>query len=596
MANYATIAMNPTIGDWDGQVSMVRRAIDEARKEGADVLVFPELAIGAPDAGDLFWRPDTAEAAENALAQIAPLTTGITLVIGAPISHNGKLYNVAAVFHDGLLLALVPKRYPTFHTSEERWFSRWDFKRTEQHLGAVFGNYTPRIPGLERTFVITGTVEDYPNPESGATYIIVCNRAYAIGAYREELARHMEYSRALSVTMVKANLLGSDNGTMIYDGGGYILKNGQFVAMSPRFTFNRDYVITTTSSPFQNSFDPTLAQFDKVGSSPKTEDDYTYAELELALCLGLNDYLRRAHIQRLCLALSGGRDSAMIAILAARLLAITNPDASTDELRKKMHDFLFTAYMPSQNSSSSNTHKAAQALAKHFGFDCHIIPIGAWANLITSAIESNVGRKLTWEKDDLTLQNVQARARSSFIWTLANARDALLLTTGNLSEAAVGYATMDGDSSGCLDPIGNIPKTIVSKWLEWARNFHQIQALDLVLAQPPSAELRPLKTKQADETDLMPYPVLDSFIQWFVIERLAPREVYQKTKTLLGSYYKNDEDIKRDIRRFIGLCTRSQWKRVRFANSFRVMPFDISEIGLQWPCVQDGFSAACKDL
>ena len=596
MTKFAVISVNPTIGDWAGQIRIVREAIEKSRSLNADFLVFPELAIGAPDAGDLFLRPDTAIAAENALAQIAPLTKGLTLVIGAPISHNNKLYNVAAVFNDGALVALVPKRYPPMHTDEERWFARWDFKRTEQHSGAVIGNYTPRIKGQENTYIITGAVENYPTPEPGATYVIVNNRPYAIGAYREELARHMEYSRALSVAMIKANLLGSDDGRMIYDGGGYILNAGQFTVMSPRFTFNQDFVVTTTDNPPQHSFDPTLAQFDKVGSSPKSEADYTFAELELALCLGLNDYLKRAHIQKLCLALSGGRDSAMVAILAARLIAITHPDETPEKLRKIMREFLYTAYMPNQASSSPQTQKAALLLAKHFGFECHVIPIGAWSNLITSAIESNIGRKLTWEKDDLTLQNVQARTRSTFIWTLANAHNALLLTTGNLSESAVGYATMDGDASGCLDPIGNIPKSIVSKWLDWAQHFHKIDALKPVLSQPPSAELRPLNTHQADETDLMPYAVLDSFIQWFVIERLPPKDVFERTKTYLSSQYKNDDDIKRDIRKFIGLCTRAQWKRVRFANSFRVMPFDISEIGLQWPCVQDGFSEACNAL
>ena len=596
MAKYAIIAVNPTIGDWEGQVDIVKRAIADAKKDGVDVLIFPELAIGAPDAGDLYLRPDTALSAENALAKIAPLTAGITLVIGAPILHNQKMYNTATVFCDGALAAIVPKRYPAFHVTEERWFARWDFKRTESHQGASFGALMTRVKGLENADIIVGAVEDYPMPENGKTYVILHNRPYALGAYREELARHMEYSRAFSLTLIRANILGSDDGHMIYDGGGYILNLGQLIALAPRFTFNKDYVVTPMGNHLPKSFDPTLGHFDRVGSSPKTEEDYAFAELEIALCLGLNDYLRRAHVNKLCLALSGGRDSAMVAILAARMLAITNPDTPPDDLRKKMKEFLVSAYLPSQSSSSSGTQKAAVALARHFGFDCPVIPISALSNQIAASIESAIRRKLTWENDDLTLQNVQARMRSTYIWTLANANNALLLTTGNLSESAVGYMTMDGDSSGCLAPIANIPKSLINTWLEWARKFHKIDVLELVFAQPPSAELRPSAAKQADETDLMPYTALDSFVQWFIVEKLSPREVFLRAKSYLANHYKTDDALKSDIRKFIALATKSQWKRVRSANGFHVMPFDICASALQWPCIQDPFTAACRDL
>ena len=166
-----------------------------------------------------------------------------------------------------------------------------------------------------------------------------------------------------------------------------------------------------------------------------------------------------------------------------------------------------------------------------------------------------------------------------------------------MSEASVGYCTMDGDSSGSLDPVGNIPKTLLSSWLEWARNFHDIPALDLVFAQPPSAELRPVETKQADEVDLMPYRVIDSFVEWFIVQKRSPKEVFNLAKQHLTQYYQHDDDIKRDLKKFVTMSTRAQWKRVRAANSFKVMPYDLDPGGdLQWPCLQDAFTKALSEL
>ena len=593
----AIIAINPIINDWNGQLSIIRKAISEAKNRSADLLVFPELAISGPDAKDIFLRKDTAVMAEQVLSQIAPLTKDITLIIGTPIEHNGKLYNVAAIFNDGLLIALVPKRYPKHYTQEDKWFERWDFAITEPHYGATIGHFHSTIPGLENLEIIVGNIKNHPVPARGALCVQLYNRTFCLGEYREQLDNALEYSFTHNIMFVRANILGSDDGTHIYDGGSYIVENGHIVSLSQRFSFNQEFVITCTSDEIPKEFDPSLAQFKSSGSCPLCEDDYDYAELELALCLGLNDYLKKSHISKLCLALSGGRDSAMIAVLAGRLIALTNPDKSSDELKNIMKDFLITAYLPSQFSSSTGTQNAALALAEHFGFNCPIIPIGDIAAQTITTIEASINRKLTWETDDLTLQNVQARTRSSIIWTLANANDAMLLTTGNMSEAAVGYATMDGDTSGCLDPIGNIPKTLVSRWLQWARNFHNIPALDLVFAQPPSAELRPLEQNQADETDLMPYRILDAYMDGFINLKMSPKVCLRYMKQNCGDYYKSDEDIKNDIMKFLKMATRAQWKRVRFANSFIVSKYDLApDSGLSWPCLQDPFSQICKNL
>lgn len=594
---FAISSLNPTINDWRGQVDLIRYAIEQAKQKDVKLLVFPELSIGAPDGGDIFFRPQSAQFAEQCLAEIAPLTAGMTVICGTIFQHNDKLYNAAAVFHDRVLIAVVPKRYPEERLPEERWFSRWDYSLpAEQHLGAAFGPWVPGcIPDFDNLFVCPGKIELWQDlPENAVCAQVLC-RPFALGKYRDDLKKHIAFTHRTKITLLRANCLGSDDGTHIYDGGGYIIANGSIIALSPRFSFLNG-LMTSSQDKLPESFDPSLAEFESIGTAPKSEDDYIFSELELALCLGLNDYLIRSHIDRICLALSGGRDSAMIAVIAARMMQMRHPNDSFDQIRSRMKDFLHCAYLPSAASSTSATQDAAAALAAHFGFDCHVIPIAEIADATRRTVESILGRTLSWEKDDLALQNVQARTRSSIIWMLANSHNAMLLSTGNMSEAAVGYTTMDGDTCGCLDPIGNIPKTLVSSWLEWARNVHDIPALDLVFAQPPSAELRPAETKQADEKDLMPYPVLDAYIDWFVARKLSPKEVFTLAKTHLRNFYTDDDDIRRDIRRFVTMTPRAQWKRVRLANSFVVMPYSLAPDGLQWPCLMNGFTQALDEL
>lgn len=591
-------SVNWMVGDWSQQMLILRQAIEAAKKDHVGLLVFPELAICGPDAQDIFLRPQTAFFAEQVLSEIVAQTQGITVVCGMPLMHEGRLYNVAAVLHDGCIAAFVPKRYPQSHTDEDRYFSRWDFNKSEQHLGAVIGTFQPETIGIPNLDICVGDIALHPAPEKGAILAEINNCAFAPNRYRDALSMRIDYSRRYGIQLVRANMLGSDDGTHIYDGGGYILSRGAMVALAPRFALDQDYTLTTSDDEIPNAFDPSLASFQKSGSCPKAPEDYVFCEMELAIVLALNDYMRRAHIQRLCLALSGGRDSAMIAILIARLVAVKYPGATPDEHRAILNDLLVSAYLPSTASSSGGTQQAAIALAQTLGFRCPVIPITPIAIDATTCIENTIQRDLSWEHDDLTLQNVQSRARALIIWTLANASNAMLLTTGNMSEAAVGYATMDGDSSGCLDPIGSIPKTIVSQWLQWARNFHNIPALDLVFAQPPSAELRPLEKNQSDEADLMPYHVLDTFVDWFVVRKMSPKEMFTNAKkSPLAADFKNDDHLRNTIKRFVSLMTTSQWKRNRFANSFLIFPFDLSPAsGLRWPCLQAPFIRACDEM
>jgi NAD+ synthase (glutamine-hydrolysing) len=327
--------------------------------------------------------------------------------------------------------------------------------------------------------------------------------------------------------------------------------------------------------------------------------DIPHLELELAIAMGLRDYTTKSGIQNIALALSGGRDSAMVALLVQRMHRYSNPNLSPEALREVVSKGFLCAYMATENSGDE-TALAAKELAEEVGARFHNFEIQEAVDTHTQLIEKVIGRKLSWDLpiDDLALQNVQARLRGSLIWMLANLDQALLLSTSNKSEAAVGYTTMDGDTSGGLSPIADIPKSLVSLWLEWARDFHGIQALQHVTQMAPTAELRPKENEQTDEGDLMPFFILDQLLYEFVQKAHDPLAIFLALWPTLKSHYKNKpNDFGKDIHRFVKLFCRAQWKRERLAISFRITAFDLDpKTGFRFPAVQSPFVEELAEL
>jgi len=204
-----------------------------------------------------------------------------------------------------------------------------------------------------------------------------------------------------------------------------------------------------------------------------------------------------------------------------------------------------------------------------------------------------LGRELTWRSDDVALQNIQARARAPGVWMIANVKNALLLATSNRSEAAVGYATMDGDTCGGLSPIAGIDKAFLLRWLRWLEHHgpggERMPALSAANALVPTAELRPPEQKQTDEDDLMPYPILDA------IERLAIRDKLLPAETLaMLSTQRPDVDpalLTLWVERFYKLWCRNQWKRERYAPSFHLDDENLDpKTWCRFPILSGGFA------
>ena len=213
---------------------------------------------------------------------------------------------------------------------------------------------------------------------------------------------------------------------------------------------------------------------------------------------------------------------------------------------------------------------------------------------ITEKISDKTAKKYSWEKHDITLQNVQARVRSPYIWFIANANNLLLLSTSNRSESSVGYSTMDGDSSGSISPIAGLDKVFLKNLLKYLKEEYNYACLDNVLSLKPSAELKPIGQNQYDEDDLMPYNVLTEIERNFIKERKGPKEIFNILKR---KEFASDEILKKYIKTFFQLFARNQWKRERTAPSFHFDDYSLdASLWLRFPILSNNFEEEIDNL
>lgn len=493
---------------------------------------------------------------------------------------------------------------------------------------------------------------------AGAT--IVCNPSaswFTLGKHSVRRAMVEQISREDHVVYCYTSLLGCDATRIIFDGSLLLASDGKILHEGRRFVFDEEWEIIDqvldldslqrtrmeegswrqqvestqrgelgrmptvhrieghfgTSAPAPatppywldgtqppTSVDPSLDWMVETGLIPPFEStDLPYLELELALALGLREYQQKCGIPGFTLALSGGRDSAMCALLIARMFRYDKPGLQPEALRAHIGQRFTTAYMGTENSGDA-TRNAARTLAHELGTTHHDGNIQAAFDTHLAICEQMTGTALSWNEPahDIPLQNVQARLRGSLIWMIANLNRSLLIATSNKSEAAVGYATMDGDTSGGLSPISDVPKSMVSAWLAWAARFHGLDSLVDVIGIPATAELRPPDEGQTDEDDLMPFAILDQLIYHFVQRGQDPLEMFRTLWPTFAERYGHDPArFAAHIRKFVTLFCRAQWKRERFAISFRVTAFDLDpKTGFRFPPVQAPFTEELAEL
>lgn len=496
------------------------------------------------------------------------------------------------------------------------------------------------------TILATKGIDIYLNPSASH---------FSFGKLNTRKNFVVDGSRAFNATYIYTNLVGNEAGRAIYDGGALIASGGSLVAVGKRFTYHNvllttaivDVDNTRTAQVRTASFQPNVEKYNEgcfnvpfeypqvtevASSNPQFETweyskDVKHEECTRALGLALMDYMRKSHTQGYAVSLSGGADSAMVTYAVAMGISLAVAELgvakfiskycphlgtaarcsgfdtwTTGEQVARLNRLLIsTAYQPTENSGPV-TLEAATSLATALNTTHYNLNVDSVFKDYVKIGEQIKGAALNFKDDDIVLQNLQARSRSPSIWIVANMQNKLLLTTSNMSEAAVGYATMDGDTSGCVAPIAGLPKVYIREYLHWvAYSKHSIldsvgAAMAKVVDQAPTAELRPKEYKQTDEDDLMPYWLLHRIESMVVKNRYVPVEIYRSLTGEPEMPITNNELIGYIVK-FFRLFSRNQWKRERYALSFHMDDHNLDpRTWCRTPILTGGYEEEIEEL
>lgn len=603
------VSIRTTPLDFRGNRERILAALEKCKT--SSIVLFPELCISGYGCEDAFYFPWVWEHSWKSLIQIAEASGSRTVVVGLPFFQSPYLYNVAAVLRNGKVIALVPKQNlaQTGVHYENRWFTKGEEADpyavapdgSEISFGSVLfetDDFNFGIEICEDSWVQTRPGQNLV--EAGADLILSPGAShFALGKQETRKRLFGEASRNGAGAVLYSNLNGNESGRLIFEGGSLGFLEGALVTEGPRCHFTdfefihldldsndirsrraRNFRPSGTRESRSKSKNlqririrelPSVSVKERVSPSATETGRDDYRDFTRAVSLGLFDYLRKSKTKGYTLSLSGGADSAACALLVKAGILIAKKELGKDYLPSIGLDeknLLFTLYQGTENNSDL-TQNSAQALAAELEVPHSSIRIDSEVSSMIRKISEVVGYVPNWESHNLALQNIQARVRSPLIWLLANVNGHLLLSTGNRSEASVGYTTMDGDSSGSVAPLTGISKEFL---LAWLRNVMEgrdeilpaIRSLEKILDSKPTAELKPLQDKQEDEKDLMPYPLLQKLEESFVVKGISPSQIDRSVD------WENPVEVRNGAEKFLKLFPASQWKRERLPPSFHL--------------------------
>ena len=497
-----TIAqLDPVVGDVDGNVCRLERALRTAKEAFADLAVFPELFLVGYPPKDLLERDWFMRQAEEGVRQVLELSRLCPeqgIVVGAPVRTlrtNGRgLANAALLVYRGEIIGRADKRLlPTYDVfDEERYFdpapsvSVIPFKGHRLGVHICEDAWTDTTLWSRRSLYDVDPVAELG--EQGATLLInISASPFSVGKAEVRYQLMSEHARRHQVPFIYVNQIGS-NDELVFDGGSLALDaHGDPLAVLPSFT----EVIRTIDTSGLGDI--------ALGTIPEP-----IATVHGALVLGIRDYMAKCGFTKAIVGLSGGIDSAVTCALAASAVGAENVLGVT---------------MPSEYSSRGSVDDSRQ-LAENLGIDFKVIPIST----IHHSYLASLADSYSGTQANVAEENVQARIRGNILMALSNKYGYLVLSTGNKSELAVGYCTLYGDMSGGLAAISDVPKTMVYELAHYINRQGEIIPRESI-DKAPSAELKP---DQVDQDTLPPYPVLDLILQGYVEEAASVQDLIER--------------------------------------------------------------------
>lgn len=470
------------VGDIDGNTDLILQAAQRARaKFQADLIVFPELTLTGYPPEDLLLRPSIQVRVEKALHRLrSELPRDLYVLVGYPRRlDGGALFNAAGLIHNGELIAEYHKQeLPNFQVfDEKRYFSAGSQPCVADILGARVA-----ITICEDIWHVGPIVQA---KAAGAELMLNINASPFHLQKEKERASHLhKRAREGDMPILYANLVGGQD-ELVFDGGSAVVDaQGEMQFRAPAFE----------SGLFPVSFS---RHHGKLVPKPATvaPDQTVVASAYNALVLGVKDYVNKNGFKGAVLGLSGGIDSALT-------LAVAVDALGADRVEAVMMPFRYTSQMSLED---------AKAEADILGVSYKIRPIEAMYTAFMATLEPD----FVGTARDTTEENLQARCRGVLLMALSNKKRFIVLTTGNKSEMAVGYATLYGDMAGGFDVLKDVPKTLVFRLSEYRNSLtpDKPPIPQRVIDRPPSAELAP---DQKDEDSLPPYPVLDAILERYV--------------------------------------------------------------------------------
>ena len=551
----ALAQINPVVGDLAGNRTLILDRIEDAKLGGADLAIFPELAVTGYPPEDLLLRPGFVRAAEESLEEIARATRGIVAIVGTPY-FDRDLFNVAAVCAGGEVKAFVKKRFlPNYGVFDEfRYFAPGDGLYLFEHGSTLVGVTICEDmwqPGPPATDLALAGAELIVNI-SASPFHLLRDRE------REEMFRTR--ARDTSAYIAFCNTVGGQD-ELIFDGHSLVIDDeGTVLARAPGFeescvlididpsaVVTRRLTDTRRRALAQDRGELGAVETVHIGvphtqketvQPPLVPFEPELEQMRLALELGLSDYVRKNGFKEIVVGVSGGIDSALVAALAVETLGA-----------ERVH----CVSMPSRYSSAG-TRGDAQKLAEGLGCDFREIAIEPIVEQFVGALAPSFADVAP----DLTEENLQARARGVLLMALSNKFGWLLVATGNKSELSVGYATLYGDMAGGFALLKDVYKTDVFRL---SRYLNERAGRELIpqsiIDRAPSAELR---ADQLDEDSLPPYPQLDQVLEAYVEDDRTLEEL-------------SSDGFDRDVvERAVALVDRAEYKRRQAPPGVRLRP------------------------
>lgn len=484
----ALAQFSPHIGNIEANAQKMLDQINEAKKQKADLIVFPELSTVGYPAEDLLLRPSLAKRTQKAFELLSQVKDIVVVFGFVNQTEDGQRYNAAAVMKDGQVLGIYNKQnlpnYGVF--DEKRYFSEGQQHLVFEYLGHKFG-----VLICEDAWSLN-TVHQLS--QLNVETVLVLNASpYEVGKPQHRLTTMGELAKQLHINLVYTNqVCGQDD--LIFDGTSFVInQDGTTALQAPSFKEDLYYA---EYSAEQKAF--------KVTTITPVLD--TMAEIYQGLVLATRDYIQRSGFAGVILGLSGGIDSALT-------LAIAVDAIGADKVQAVMMPYSYTAQISIED---------AAAQAKNMGVTFGIAEINPVVNSFMHTLYPFFGNSPA----DATEENLQARARGTLLMALSNKFGNLVLSTGNKSELAVGYCTLYGDMAGGYAVLKDVYKTIVFELAKYRNSLSETPVIpERVITRPPSAELRP---DQKDQDSLPPYDILDAILYAYIEEDMSQDDIIAK--------------------------------------------------------------------